>query len=224
MKVSRENGIILRNKTAVEIAICSVIIALTAIGKKKMNTQAVAQFSHEELSPEIAKMTLEEFLESGLEGYEYVKGELIPMPPTSGEHGRISVNLILPLGVYVRENQLGDVYVSETGFRVGERVLMPDIAFLSNEHIPADLSKVFPIPPDLAIEVVSPTDALHRVVEKAFAYLDAGTQLVWVLEPRSKTVTVYRSETNITLLTRDDTLTGENVVEGFSCQVAELFE
>ena len=183
-----------------------------------------ALLSQEGLPIKPIKMTLEEFLKSDLEGYEYIKGELIPVPPTSGEHGRISVNLILPLGSYVRENRLGDIYVSETGFRVGERVLMPDIAFLLNEHIPADLSKVFSIPPDLAIEVVSPTDALHRVVEKAFTYLDAGTQLVWVLEPRSKTVTVYRSETDITLLTRNDTLTGENVIEGFSCQVAELFE
>jgi len=170
------------------------------------------------------KMTLEEFLESDLEGYEYVKGELVPMPPTSGEHGKISTNLFLPLGLYVRENQLGDVYMPDTGFRVGERVLIPDIAFLSKERTPADLSKVFPIPPDLAIEIVSPTDASHRVEEKAFAYLEAGTQLVWVLKPRSKTVTVYRSETDITLLRRNDTLTGENVVEGFSCQVAELFE
>ena len=183
-----------------------------------------ALLSQEGLPLRPIKMTLEEFLESDLEGYEYIKGELIPVPPTSGEHGRISVNLILPLGSYVRENRLGDIYVSETGFRVGERVLMPDIAFLLNEHIPADLSKVFSIPPDLAIEVVSPTDALHRVVEKAFTYLDAGTQLVWVLEPRSKTVTVYRSETDITLLTRNDTLTGENVIEGFTCQVAEFFE
>ena len=189
-----------------------------------MDSQDVRQFSQENLPPETTTMTVGEFLESDLEGYEYIKGELVPMPPTSGEHGRISVNLILPLGVYVRENRLGDIYVSETGFRVGERVLVPDIAFLSTDHIPADLSKVFPIPPDLAIEVVSPTDALHRVVEKAFAYLDAGTQLVWVLEPRSKTVMVYRSETDITLLTRNDTLTGENVIEGFSCQVAELFE
>jgi Uma2 family endonuclease len=78
--------------------------------------------------------------------------------------------------------------------------------------------------PDLAIEVVSQTDIEYQIEEKVFAYLEAGTQLVWVLKPRSKTVTVYRSETNITLLTRDDTLTGENVVEGFSCQVAELFE
>ena len=171
-----------------------------------MDARDVHQFSQESFPPETATMTLEEFLESDLEGYEYVKGELVAMPPTSGEHGRISVNLILPLGLYVRENRLGDIYVSETGFRVGERVLVPDIAFLSTDHIPADLSKVFPIPPDLAIEVVSPTDALHRVEEKAFTYLEAGTQLVWVLKPRSKTVTVYRSETDIILLTRNDTL------------------
>ena len=183
-----------------------------------------ALLSQEGLPLKPIKMTLEEFLESDLEGYEYIKGELIPVPPTSGEHSRISVNLILPLGMYVRENRLGDIYVSETGFRVGERVLVPDIAFLSIDHIPADLSKVFSIPPDLAIEVVSPTDTLLRIEEKAFAYLEAGTQLVWVLMPRSKTVTVYRSETDITLLTRNDTLTGENVIEGFSCQVAELFE
>ena len=60
--------------------------------------------------------------------------------------------------------------------------------------------------------------------EKAFAYLEVGAQLVWVIKPRSKTVMVYRSEIDITLLTRNDTLSGEEVVQGFSCQVAELFE
>ena len=224
MKPNREEGVIRRNKIAIGMAICASIIALMAIGGKKMNTQAGDQFLPEELPTEIAKMTLEEFLESDLEGYEYIKGELVPMPPTSGEHGRISTNLFLPLGLYVRENQLGDVYMPDTGFQVGERVLMPDIAFVSNARMPDNLSKAFPIPPDLAVEVVSLTDVLHRVEEKAFAYLEAGTQLVWVLKPLSKTVTVYRSETDITLLTRNDTLTGENVVEGFSCQVAELFE
>lgn len=180
--------------------------------------------SQEGLPLKPIKMTLEEFLESDLEGYEYIKGEVIPVPPTSLEHGHISADLFWFLNSHVRKNKLGRVYMSDTGFQVGEHVLMPDIAFLASARIPDDLSKASPIPPDLAVEVVSPTDVLNRVVEKAFAYLDAGTQLVWVLEPRSKTVTVYRSETDITLLTRNDTLTGENVIEGFSCQVAELFE
>ena len=190
-----------------------------------MDTQAVDQFSQEELlPPEIAKMTLEEFLESDLEGYEYVKGELVPMLPKSLELGGISTNVALSLGLYVRENQKGRIYMPYTAFKVGEWGLIPDIAFVSNARMPDDLSKTFPIPPDLAVEVVSRTDIEYLIEEKVFTYLEAGTQLVWILKPLSKTVTVYRSETDITLLTRNDTLTGEDVIEGFSCQVAELFE
>ena len=189
-----------------------------------MDTQEVHQITPEGLPAELPKMTLEEFLESDLEGYEYIKGELIPMAPTSVEHGYIGANLSSLLHLYVRENQLGRVIISDTGFRVGERVLIPDIAFISTDRIPNDPSKASPVPPDLAVEVISPTDSSYRVEEKAFIYLEAGTQLVWVLKPRSKTVTVYRSETEITLLTQNDTLSGEEVVKGFSCQVAELFE
>ena len=168
-------------------------------------------------------MTLEEFLESNLEGYEYIAGELIPRMPTSLIHGKISLELGSRLFQHVRDNQLGDVYIAPTGFRVGKWGLIPDVAFLSKARIPDDTNKAAPIPPDLAVEVVSPTDMLDRIVSKAFAYLAAGTQLVWVIEPQSKTVLVYRSETDIKLLTRNDTLTGEDVVEGFSCPVAELF-
>jgi Uma2 family endonuclease len=202
-----------------------------------MDAQEVHQITPDNLPADLPKMTLEEFLESDLEGYEYIKGELIPMAPTSAEHGDISMNLISQLNTYVRDNQLGRVYAPETGFRVGERFLIPDIAFISTDRLPADRSKAFPVPPDLAVEVVSPSDTLHRIQEKVFAYLEAGTQLVWVIAPpeagthlvwviapRAKTVTVYRSETEITTLTRNDTLSGEDVVEGFSCQVAELFE
>lgn len=176
------------------------------------------------LVPLETDMTLEDFLESDLEKYEYVKGVLIPMPPTSGEHGEISSNVQWYLYSHVRENQLGRVYTSDTGFRIGERVLMPDIAFVSLARLPDDRRKVFSIPPDLAIEIVSPTDIQYRVVEKAFAYLNAGTRLVWIIEPVGKTVTVYRSQTDIKTLTREDTLTGEDVVEDFSCQVSQLFE
>ena len=176
------------------------------------------------LAPLETDMTLEDFLESDLEKYEYVKGVLIPMPPTSGEHGEISSNVQWYLYSHVRENQLGRVYTSDTGFRIGERVLMPDIAFVSLARLPDDRRKTFAIPPDLAVEIVSPTDIQYRVVEKAFAYLNAGTRLVWIIEPVGRTVTLYRSQTDIRTLTRKDTLTGEDVVEGFSCQVAQLFE
>ena len=176
------------------------------------------------LAPLETDMTLEEFLESDLERYEYVKGELIPMPPPSGEHGDISSNVQWYLYSHVRANQLGRVYTSDTGFLIGDRMLMPDVAFVALARLPDDRRKAFSISPDLAIEIVSPTDIQYRVIEKAFVYLDAGTRLVWVIEPVGQTVTVYRSKTDIKTLTYEDTLTGEDVVEGFSCQVAQLFE
>lgn len=169
-------------------------------------------------------MTLEEFLENDLEGYEYVKGELITMPPPSMEHGEISSKVHLRLGLHVEENQLGRSYIAETTFELGDRVVKPDIAFISTERLPENREKGSPIPPDLAVEVVSPSDKQYDVAEKALAYLKAGTRLVWVIEPVAKTVMVYRSETDFTLLSCEDTLTGEDVVEGFTCPVAQLFE
>ena len=176
------------------------------------------------LAPIETDMTIDEFCESDLEGYEYVKGELIPMPAASWEHGLIGARVFLRLGLYVQDNQLGEVVTSNTAFQVGNRVLIPDIAFVSTARMPEDLNTAFAIPPDLAVEVVSQTDIQYDLTEKVFLYLNAGTRLVWVIEPMSKTVRVYRSKTDIKLFTRNHTLTGEDVVEGFSCQVAQLFE
>ncbi len=187
-----------------------------------INSQADPKSIQE--NPASHKMTLEEFLENDLEGYEYVKGELVPMPPPSMEHGEISVNIIHCLYKYVRDNQLGRLYTAETTFQLGDRLVKPDVAFVSTERLPENRRKGSPIPPDLAIEIVSPTDKQYDVTEKAFAYLKAGTRLVWVVEPVAKTVMVYRSETDFTLLRCEDTLTGEEVIKGFACPVAQLFE
>ena len=176
------------------------------------------------LAPLETDMTLEDFLESDLEGYEYVKGELKPMPPPTMEHGEVSMSLILPLGTYVRDNKLGHLYPADTTFKLGDRIVKPDIAFVSTERLPENRRQGSPIAPDLAVEVVSPTDALYDVNEKALAYIEAGTRLVWVIEPVAKTVKVFRSERDIRLLTRDDTLLGEDVIEGFSYPVDKLFE
>ncbi len=189
-----------------------------------MNPQNINEYTQAPQPPENFSMTLEEFLESDLEGYEYVKGEIILMPAASWEHGLICSRVFSRLVLCVQEHQLGEVVTPDTGFQVGERVLKPDVAFLSKDRLPDDPSRACPVPPDLAVEVISHTDITRRTIDKAFAYLEAGTQIVWVLEPRSQTVTVYRSETDIELLTRNDTLTGEDVVEGFSCPVAQLFE
>ncbi|MDE0683895.1 MAG: Uma2 family endonuclease [Candidatus Poribacteria bacterium] len=169
-------------------------------------------------------MTLQEFLENDLEGYEYIKGELVPMAAAAIVHGEIGSNVHFLLASHVRENKLGRLYIVETTFQLGDRVVKPDIGFVSTERLSEDKLKGFSVAPDLAIEIVSPTDKHYDATEKALAYLKAGTRLVWVIEPVAKTVMVYRSPTNISLLTYDDILTGEDVVEGFTCPVAQLFE
>ena len=176
------------------------------------------------LAPIKTDMTLDEFCQSDLEGYEYVKGKLIPMAPPTMEHGEISMSLSLLLGVHIRENELGRLYPADTDFKLGDRLVKPDIAFVSTARMPENKRQASPVAPDLAIEIVSPTDIQYRIIEKAFAYLNAGTRLVWIVEPVGKTVTVYRSQTDIKTFTIDDTLSGEEVAEGFSCQVAQLFE
>ena len=188
-----------------------------------MTQQELYEITEGIRAPEQVSMTLAEFLENDIEEYEYVKGELVPMSPATRVHSKISVNVIRYLARHVDENQLGEVHVKAT-FQVDERALKPDVAFVSTAGLDGDENKGFPIPPDIAIEVVSPTDVQSHVVDKAFAYLNAGTRIVWVLEPRSQTATVYRSEKDITLLTCEDTLTGEDVVPGFACPVSQLFE
>ncbi len=169
-------------------------------------------------------MTLEEFLENDLEGYEYVKGELVPMSPATMIHGQISSKLHIRLGLHVEENRLGELYIAETTFQLDDRAVKPDIAFVSTDRLPENREKGSPIPPDLAVEVVSPSDKHYDVTEKALAYLRSGTRLVWVIEPVAKSVMVFRSETDFTVLNYEDTLTGEDVVPGFACPVAQLFE
>lgn len=169
-------------------------------------------------------MTMEEFLENDLEGYEYVQGKLVPMAAAAIIHGEIGSNLHFLLASHVRKNKLGRLYIAETTFRLGDRVVKPDIAFVSTERLSDDKLKGFSVAPDLAVEIVSPSDKQYDVTEKTLAYLKAGTRLAWVIEPILKSVTVFRSEVDCTLLNYEDTLTGEDVVEGFSCAVAELFE
>ena len=188
-----------------------------------MTQQELHEVAQGTLAPEQVSMTLAEFLEYDIDGYEYVKGELVPMSPPTRIHSKVSVKVIRYLDRHVDENRLGEVHVEAT-FQVGERGLKPDVAFVPTSQLDGDENTGFLIPPDLAIEVVSPTDVQWRVVDKAFAYLNAGTRLVWVLDPRSKTVTVYRSEKDIALLRYEDTLMGEDVVPGFTCPVSQLFE
>lgn len=159
---------------------------------------------------------------------ELVRGELIMMSPAGSEHGWIVVNITMPLATFVKQHSLGRVFGAETGFRIGrdpDTVRAPDVAFVAARRIGDKLAKgFFPGPPDLAVEVLSPDDRAGEVLAKVQDWLAAGCQVVWVVDPRTRTVTVYRSPSEIVILGAAETLDGGALLPGFSVAVGELFE
>jgi Uma2 family endonuclease len=160
--------------------------------------------------------------------YELVKGELRKMSPAGGEHGVVVVNATLLLGQHVKTNNLGVCCGAETGFKIAsdpDTVRAPDLAFVSRERIPEEgvPKKFWALAPDLAVEVVSPGDTFSEVEEKVEEWLAAGARAVWVLNPKWRGVSVYRSMTDVTRLSEEDELDGGEVVPGFRCKVSEIF-
>ena len=172
--------------------------------------------------------TEEDLLRTPRDGrkYELVDGQ-IRMSPAGSRHGRVCVSLSARLHTFIVEARLGYVFDSSTGFRLpGGNGRLPDVAFVAKgrfagEQIPEGFSDV---PPDLAIEVLSPDDRSRDVLDKVGEYLQAGVRLVWVIDPKRRTAAVYRSSTDVRHLGSDDSLDGEDVVPGFQCRLADVID
>lgn len=159
---------------------------------------------------------------------ELVKGELISMAPAGFDHGAIISNLQFLLVQHVKKHRLGVVLGAETGFllaRNPDTVRGADIAFVAAARVPTGHRPegFFDGAPDLAAEVISPGDTLAEVEDKVDDYLKAGSLLVWVVNPRRRTVTVHRPNQPPTLLRDMDNLSDDTVVPGFTCPVGEIF-
>jgi len=160
--------------------------------------------------------------------HELVEGEITTMTPAGYEHGRISFRIAGVLWQFLSANPIGEAFGAETGFRIGEdpdTVRAPDVAFVSRDRVasvrpPRGFGRGAP---DLAVEVISPDDSYEEVDLKVQQWQRAGTRLVWVVNPRSKTVAVHAPGADVAIRSESDTLDGGAVLPGFACGVAELF-
>ncbi|MCY3914566.1 MAG: Uma2 family endonuclease [Chloroflexi bacterium] len=160
---------------------------------------------------------------------ELVEGEIIEMSKPSGLHGQITFLLSLKIGNYVVDNGLGIVTAADTGFilernpDVGDTVRGLDIAFLSSANAPAVLpDQLVDVTPNLAVEVISPSNKATDMHRKIRQLLAAGTTLIWIVYPESRTVDVHTRD-GATTLNATDILSGGDVLPGFEIPVHELF-
>jgi Uma2 family endonuclease len=159
---------------------------------------------------------------------ELVKGELRTMAPAGFDHGAIIMKLARLLANHVEANRLGVVVGAETGFKLKtdpDTVRGVDIGFVVASRIerggrPAGF---WSGAPDLAVEVLSPSDTIEEAEEKVNDYLEAGCRMVWVVSPRLRTVATYRPNQSPAIVGEKQDLDGQDVVPGFSCKVAEIF-
>lgn len=159
---------------------------------------------------------------------ELVRGEVREMSPAGKRHGRIGARILSRLEAYADAKGLGEVYNSDTGFRLfadPDTVRQPDASFVTRERADAmgDIEGFLPGAPDLAVEVISPTDSYGEVDEKVSEYLESGCRMVVVVNPRRRTATVYRSRSDIAILTENDSLDGSDVVPGWILPLRDVF-
>jgi Uma2 family endonuclease len=175
-------------------------------------------------------VTAEEFARMPNDDYHYelVEGRVIRMSPPGVRHGVLATQIAALLHRHVAAHRLGAV-ITPAGFKLAanpDTVREPDVAFIRGDRIPSTgLPEGFwPGPPDLAIEIRSPRDRLSEVKAKVADYLARGVRLVWVVDAKKKAVTVYRRQSPAVTLGVGDVLDARDVIDGFTCPVARIFE
>jgi len=177
------------------------------------------------------RLTAEEFAALPNDGMrlELVRGEIVAMAPTFGDHGSTAMQLSILLGHHVMTHKLGKLYAAETGFllaRNPDTVRAPDLAFIQASRLTPETGSPnwVPVIPDLVTEVVSSTDRRTQVADKVQTWLSAGVRLVWVVYPATRTIAVHRPSHPVMTLKIGDQLEGYDVVTSFSVPVARIFE
>lgn len=165
---------------------------------------------------------------------ELVRGRLVVSEPPGFLHGDITVRVAAALATFVREaaransTPLGRVVGGDPGFliqRNPDTVRAPDVAFVRQDRMPTVVPVGFaPFAPNLAVEVLSPSDRAGEVLAKGADWLNAGAELVWVIDPERRVARVYRADGSETVLRASESLEGEGVLPGFTLRLIELFD
>ena len=161
--------------------------------------------------------------------YELQAGMLVSEPRPGFRHGRVVAAITEMLVTHVKQRRLGVVLAGDSGFilaRKPDTVRGPDVAFVSKERFEksGDTVRAFVGAPDLAVEVLSPSNTPAAMHAKVADYLAAGTPRVWVVDPEAQTVTVYASLLWPHRLGEDEMLDGDDIIPGFRVRVGEIFE
>ena len=151
------------------------------------------------------------------------------MTPAGSLHGVIGFRLAAAISVHVDQHRLGIVLAADTGFKLAhdpDTVRAPDVAFVSRARIPASGIPTFywSGPPDLAVEVRSPTDVRSEIGEKIAEYLQFGVRQVWFVDPTARSVTIHRPNVAPESLGESETLEGGEVLPGFRYPLSRLFD
>ena len=160
--------------------------------------------------------------------YELVEGRVVRMSPPGFRHGLLATRIAALLSQHVDAHRLGAV-ATPAGFWIAtdpDTVREPDVAFVRAERMPSTgiPDGFWPGPPDLAVEIRSPGDRAAMIGAKVRDYLERGVLIVWVVDPKKKTVTVHRGESQPVTLGMDDELDAGEVVPGLTCAVRRFFE
>lgn len=194
------------------------------LGEVTAANMAMAATTHKR--PTIETADALETMEPDGYRYDLIRGVLHQMSPAGARHGELSAELARHLANFVAAGRIGKVYGAETGFRLADdTVLGPDVAFVAMERLPPleERDGFLRLAPDLAVEIVSPWDRARYVNDKVMEYLDAGVRLVWVVEPKRRTVTAYGADRIARVLRESDTLEGGDVLPGFRLPLLDLF-